>query len=185
VVAGALWGVPPPPRPPPAAVQRLRAAGVLVLPIAQGSNYLEVDCVSDSVGPDVLKAIPMLKEQLVSLKCSGVRAGDELVAAAAACPRLVRLWLDHTAITGANLGALRMLANLKYLNLTGTAVGAGDVVKLKGMAKLAHLYLYQTKVGRGDWVGLQRDFPRAALDSGGYAMPFLTTDTAIVRAPAK
>jgi hypothetical protein len=107
------------------------------------------------------------------------------VAAAAACPRLVRLWLDHTAITGANLGELRTLVNLKYLNLTGTGVGAADIAKLKGMPKLADLYLYQTKVGRADWVGLQREFPRAMLDSGGYAIPFLTTDTAIVRVPVK
>jgi len=168
---------------PEEAVRRLRAAGALVLPIAQGSNYLEVDCVSDTLGPDALKALPMLKEQLVSLKCSWVRAGDILVPAAAACPRLVRLWLDHTAITGSNFAELRGLVNLKYLNLTGTGVGAADIAKLKGLPKLSVLYLYQTKVGRPDWVGLQHDFPRVVLDSGGYAIPFLTTDTAIVRAP--
>jgi uncharacterized membrane protein len=170
---------------PEDAVRRLRASGALVLPIAQGSNYLEVDCVADTLGQDALKAIPMLKDQVVLLKCSFVRAGDELVQAAAACPRLVRLWLDHTAITGARLGELRGLANLKYLNLTGTAVGAGDVKRLKGMPKLATLYLYQTKVGRGDWVGLKRDFPRTALDSGGYTIPFLATDTALVRVPVR
>jgi hypothetical protein len=170
---------------PEEAVRRLRAAGALVLPIAQGSNYLEVDCVTDTLGQDALKAIPLLKEQLVSLKCSFVRTGDELVLAAAACPRLVRLWLDHTGITGKNLGELRGLANLRYLNLTGTAVGAADIDKLKGLPKLAALYFYQTKVGRVDWAGLQREFPRTMLDSGGYAIPFLATDTAIVRAPAK
>jgi mono/diheme cytochrome c family protein len=171
----------PAPEAPAVAVQRLRAAGALVLPIAQGSNYLEVDCFSDTLGREALNAIPMLKDQLVSLKCSWVRDGDDLVAAAAACPRLVRLWLDHTAITGTNLGELRALVNLKYLNLTGTAVRAGDVAKLKGLPKLATFYLYQTKVGRGDWSGLKRDFPRVVLDSGGYAIPVLATDTAIVR----
>jgi uncharacterized membrane protein len=174
----------PAPEAPAVAVQRLRAAGALVLPIAQGSNYLEVDCFSDTLGREALNAIPMLKDQLVSLKCSWVRDGDDLVAAAAACPRLVRLWLDHTAITGTNLGELRALVNLKYLNLTGTAVRAGDVAKLKGLPKLATLYLYQTKVGRGDWGELKRDFPRVVLDSGRYSIPFLKTDTAIVRAPA-
>jgi uncharacterized membrane protein len=174
----------PAPQAPALAVQRLRAAGALVLPIAQGSNYLEVDCVSDTVGQEALKAIPMLRDQLVLLKCSWVRVGDDLVTAAAACPRLVRLWLDHTAITGTNLGELRALANLKYLNLTGTAVGARDVERLKGVPKLTELYLYHTKVRRGDWDGLKRDFPRVALDSGGYTMPVLVTDTAIVRPPA-
>jgi hypothetical protein len=171
----------PAPQAPAMAVQRLRAAGALVLPIAQGSNYLEVVFVSDTVGQDALKAIPMLKDQLVSLKCSWVRGGDQLVSAAAACPRLVRLWLDHTGITGTNLGELRALANLKYLNLTGTAVRAEDVERLKGMPKLSELYLYQSKVTRGDWAGLKRDFPRVVLDSGGYEIPFLATDTAIVR----
>ncbi len=166
---------------PAEAVRLLRASGAVVLPIARGSNYLEVDCVQDTLGRDALKAIPMLKDQLVSLKCSWLRGGDGLVPAAAACPRLVRLWLDHTGITGTNLGELRALANLKYLNLTGTAVRAGDVERLKGMPKLSELYLYQSKVGRGDWVGLKRDFPHVVLDSGGYEIPFLATDTAIVR----
>jgi hypothetical protein len=52
------------------------------------------------------------------------------------------------------------------------------------MPKIAELYLYHTKVGRGDWDGLKRDFPRVTLDSGGYTIPVLVTDTAIVRAPA-
>jgi uncharacterized membrane protein len=176
---------PPAPQAPAEAVRLLRANGALVLPIAQGSNYLELDLPDDTLGPEALKAIPMLKDQLVSLKCSWVRGGDELVAAAASCPRLVRLWLDHTAITGANLGELRALANLKYLNLTGTAVGAGDVERLKGSPKIAELYLYRTKVGRKDWDGLRREFPRAVLDSGGYMIPVLATDTAIVRVPGQ
>ena len=161
------------------------AGGALVLPIAQGSNFLEVDWMSDTLGPAALQAIPLLKDQLVLLKCSFAREGDALVTAAAACPRLVRLWLDHTAITGANLAELRTLGNLKYLNLTGTGIGASDVAKLKGAPKLAELYLYQTKVGRADWAALQRDFPRVSMDTGGYAIPFLTTDTAIVREPVK
>jgi len=175
----------PAPPAPAEAVRRLQAAGALVLPIAQGSNFLEVDWMSDTMGKEALQAIPLLKAQLVSLKISFVKSGDELVTAAAACPRLVRLWLDHTGITGTNLGELRTLENLKYLNLTGTAVGAGDIAKLKGAPKLVELYLYQTKVGRADWAALQRDFPRVSMDTGGYTIPFLTTDTAIVREPVK
>jgi len=170
---------------PVEAVKVLRAAGVVVLPIDQASNYLTVDLAGKPVSAAVLRAIPMLREQLVSLKCSWSRVGDEIVSAAAACPLLVRLWLDHTAITGANLDTLRGLGNLKYLNLTGDAVGAAQVAGLKGAPKLAEIYLYQTKVGRGDWDVLRGDFPQAILDSGGYGIPFLASDTAIVREPAK
>ncbi|HVS97033.1 MAG TPA: c-type cytochrome domain-containing protein [Puia sp.] len=170
---------------PAEAVKVLRAAGAVVLPIDQASNYLSVDLAGKPVSKEVLRAIPMLKDQLVSLKGSFSPAGDELVSAAAACPHLVRLWLDHTAVTGANLDALRTLPNLKYLNLTGDKVGAAQVAGLKGAPKLAEIYLYQTNVGRGDWDSLRRDFPGAVLDSGGYGIPFLVTDTAIVREPAK
>ncbi|HTR28213.1 MAG TPA: c-type cytochrome domain-containing protein [Puia sp.] len=175
----------PAPQAPAEAVRRLQSAGELVLPIAQGSNYLELDCMSDTLSPEALKAVPLLKDQLVIIKFSRVRAGDELVTAAAACPRLVRLWLDHTAITGANLGELTSLSNLKYLNLTATKVRAADVARLKGAQKLTSLYLYQTRIGRGDWAALRQDFPAAKLDSGAYTIPFLTTDTAIVRTPAR
>ena len=170
---------------PAEGVRRLRAAGALVLPVAEGSNFLEVNWMGDSVSREALEAIGKLREQVVSLRFSGVGAGDELVQTAAGCPRLVRLWLDHTAITGKNLEMLHGLANLRYLNLTGTAVGAADVIKLKGMSKLSVLYLYQTKVDRSDWSGLERAFPRAVLDSGRYRMPFLSSDTAIVREPMK
>ena len=170
---------------PAEAVKVLRAAGAVVLPIDQASNYLSVDLAGKPVSKEVLHAIPMLKDQLVSLKCSWSRVGDEVVSAAAGCPLLVRLWLDNTGITGANLDALRGLGHLKYLNLTGDAVGAAQVAGLKGAPKLAEIYLYQTKVGRGDWDALRRDFPRAVLDSGGYGIPFLPTDTAIVREPVK
>jgi uncharacterized membrane protein len=175
----------PAPQAPAEAVRRLRAGGALLLPIAAGSNYLEVSWLTDTISADALKAIPMLKDQLVSLKFSFVKAGNELVTAAAACPLLVRLWLDHTAITGANLGELGTLGNLKYLNLTGTGVAAADVRKLKGLPKLAVLYLFRTKVGPGDWAAMKADFPRVVLDSGDYSIPFLATDTAIVREPVK
>lgn len=168
---------------PAEVVKRLRAAGALVLPIAAGSNWLEVTFIAGGMGSDGLEALAKLKEQVVLLKLSGVRGGDELVTAAAGCPRLVRLWLDHTAITGKNLGELGGLMNLRYLNLTGTAVGAEEVRALRGMPKLAELFLYQTKVGRGEFGALQRVFGHTVLDSGGYAMPFLSVDTAIVRRP--
>ena len=168
-----------------AAVHLLQQSGALVLPIAQGSNYLELDCMSDTLSQEALKAIPLLKDQLVIIKFSRVCAGDELVAVAAACPRLVRLWLDHTGITGANLGELKQLPNLKYLNITATNVRASDIARLKGAQKLTELYLYKTRIGREDWAVLRQDFPNVKLDSGRYAMPFLTSDTAIVRVPAK
>jgi uncharacterized membrane protein/mono/diheme cytochrome c family protein len=166
---------------PPAVIRRLEAAGALVLPIAEGSNYLSVSFPSDTLGKDALQALPLLKEQLVSLKCSFVPAGDEILVAAAACTHLVRLWVDHTLITGQNFAMLHTLTNLRYLNLTSTQVTAAEVLSLKSLPKLTSLYVYQTKVNKPGWDSLHAAFKHTSLDSGGYDLPFLVTDTAIVR----
>jgi hypothetical protein len=175
----------PAPQAPAEAIRRLQNAGALVLPVSQGSNYLSVSFPSGSMGAAAIQTLPLLKDQLVSLKCSFTAIGDEIIPVAAACPHLVRLWLDHTRITGRNLVDLRALGNLRYLNLTGTVVTKEDLLGLSSLPKLARLYLYQTKVDKSQWAALKAAFPHTLLDSGGYALPFLTADTAIVREPAK
>ena len=168
---------------PVSAVQRLAAAGATVLPIATGSHYLTVSF-PDSMGRDGLAALTSIREQLVELRCSGLPVGDSVVALAAGCPHLVRLWLDHTSITCGGLGQLSRLVELRYLNLAGTAVDEGAVRRLVGMPKLKRVYLYDTRVSRSGWAGLQAAFPHTILDSGGYRLPRLDSDTAVVRAPA-
>lgn len=170
---------------PADAIRRLQNAGALVLPLSQGSNYLSVSLPSDSIGLAVLQALPLLKDQLLSLKCSFAPVGDEVIAVAATCPRLVRLWLDHTRITGKNLGSLRVLGNLCYLNLNATSVTTEELLALRSLPKLAQVYLYQTKVEKSQWASLKAAFPHTLLDPGGYTLPLIATDTAIVREPAK
>ncbi|HEV2482418.1 MAG TPA: DUF2231 domain-containing protein [Puia sp.] len=176
-----------PVKPAPAeVVKRLAAAGALVLPISTGSNYLTVSFPNDTIGRDALAALPLIREQLVELKCSDLPVGDEIINIAAASPHLVRLWLDHTRITGKPLGQLDTLAELRYLNLTGTAVDEAAVRTLTKAKKLKEIFLYQTNVPKSSWPALQAAFPHTLLDSGGYQLPKLTTDTAVVRpAPQK
>lgn len=175
-----------PVQPAPAeALKRLSAAGALVLPIATGSNYLTVSFLDDTIGHDALAALPLIREQLVELKCSDLPVGDSIIDIAAASPHLVRLWLDHTKITGKTLGRLNTLQELKYLNLTGTAVDANAVRTLSTAKKLKEIFLYQTAVPKSAWPALQAAFPHTTLDSGGYHLPKFTSDTAVVRAPPK
>jgi len=173
-----------PTKPAPAdALKRLAAAGALVLPIAAGSSYLTVSFPNDTIGRDALAALLLIREQLVELKCSDLPVGDEIIDLSAASPHLVRLWLDHTKITGKTLGKLDTLQELKYLNLTGDSVNEAAVSALSKAKKLKELFLYQTSVPRSAWPALQKAFPHTMLDSGGYKLPKLTTDTAVVRPP--
>jgi uncharacterized membrane protein/mono/diheme cytochrome c family protein len=177
-----------PVKPAPAeSLKRLSAAGALVLPISAGSHWLTVSFPADTLGHDALAALQQIRDNVVELKYSGLPAGDELVTTAAGCPRLVRLWLDHTRITGSGIGALQGLGELRYLNLTGTAVDEAAVRTLVNMKKLREIYLYQTNIRRSAWPALKAAFPHTMLDSGGYRLPKLDSDTAIVRPapPAK
>jgi uncharacterized membrane protein len=166
---------------PAEVVERLRAAGALVLPVSQGSNYVEVRVFGDTLPGGVMDLVRRLKDQLVSLRFSDVGVGDEVIPVVAQCGRLVRLWLDGTRVTGKGFERLNALKELKYINLAGTAVTANGVLKLKELPKLKSIYLYRAGVGERDWAGMKRAFPHAVLDSGGYVLPFLTSDTAIVR----
>jgi mono/diheme cytochrome c family protein len=168
---------------PAEAIRRLERVGAVVLPIANGSNYLNISFGGDTVGAGAWAALAMVKQQLAELRCSGIPVGDSIVTIAAGCPQLVRLRLDHTAITGKNLGSLRGLSHLRYLDVASTKVRADDVLALRGMTGLRSIYLYDTGVMPGDWGGLRAAFPHTLLDSGGYRLPFLTSDTAVVRKP--
>jgi uncharacterized membrane protein len=169
----------------PKVVAELQAAGVLVLPIAQNSAYVEVSFLNDSlVTPATLQSLSALKQQLVSLKGSHSSLDDRALPVIGQCTRLVRLWLDHTAITGKALGSLQSLTRLRYLNLSGTAVTTADLLPLGSLPQLATLYVFRTGIDKRDWKELQRSFPHTRIDSGGYLVPLFATDTTIVKPPA-
>jgi mono/diheme cytochrome c family protein len=173
-----------PAAPPAAVIATLRAAGVVVAPISKNSSYLEVRLPGDSpVGPVVLQGLLGLKDQLLSLRGSGSGLNDSAMSVIGQCKLLVRLWLDHTAVTGKGLGDLRTLTRLRYLNLSGTGVGNADLLVLKSLPRLATLYVYQTRVDKRDWSALQGAFPHTRIDSGGYVVGLFATDTMVVKAP--
>jgi len=95
----------------------------------------------------------------------------------------MRLQLDHTNVTDRGLASLRSLTNLRYLNLVGTRVTAQGIMQLKNLRNLQSIYLYQTEVKKSDWNNLKKMFPKTLIDSGGYRVPFLPTDTIEVKPP--
>jgi len=162
-----------------AAIARLEAAGALVLPIASGSPYLDVRFPNDTLSS--LDALSGVADNVVSLKLSDLPVGDSALALIARCHGLVRLWLDHTHVR--SVGALASLTKLRYLNLSSTAVS--DVTPLAGLPSLRELFLYGSAVDKSRWAALKAQFPHTLLDSGGYTVSSLPTDTAIVRAPKR
>ena len=164
------------------AVDRLKKAGVMVMPVSQNNNYLSVSFVTAGAGADsLIRLLEPLKKQLVWLKLDNAALDDAAMDEIAKLTTLTRLQLSNTNITDAGVIKLQALQELQSLNLVGTKVTARGVTKLNGLKKLKNLYLYQTGVGSNDWSLLQKTFPATQIDSGKYTVPTLPTDTTEVK----
>lgn len=176
--------LPETPAPPAdeAAVRKLRATGAVVLPVAQNSNYLVANFVTArKLSNSDMQLLLPLKKQLVWLKLGNTTIGDSALAIIGECDNIMRLQLEHTNITDAGLRSLLDLKELRYLNLVGTKLTAAGVEPLKDLKKLHAIYLYQTQVSKADWANLQKLFPATHIDSGGYKVPILASDTTEVK----
>ena len=168
-----------------AAVKQLRDMGVVVQPVTQNSNYLSANFVTvkDSI---IEKAIPLLlplKKQLIWLKIGDKPVNDALLQTISELNNLTKLYLNNTEITDKGLFYLKNSDKLTYLNLIKTPVTAQGVMQLKDLKNLQSLFLYQSQVAKSDFLNLQKAFPNAVIDSGGYSLPFLTVDTMRVKPP--
>ena len=160
------------------AIAALVKRGIVVSPMVSNSNYLQanffaVDNISDK---DIALLIP-LKKQLLSLRLSNAPITDEGLKAVSQCTEIVRLYLDHTKITDQGIVVLQSLINLQYLNLVGTRITAQGLMSLKQLNKLHSIYLYQAAIKKEEWGLLKTIFPKTLIDSGGYTVPTLESDT--------
>jgi len=166
------------------ALKKLKDIGAVVEPVAQNTNYLTANFVTVAEAGDkvVLLLLP-LKEQLIDLKLGSSSITDSALLVISQFKNLMRLQLDHTKITDKGLASLTALGNLRYLNLVGTKITEKGVLQLKDLKSLQSIYLYQTGVKRSEWSDLKKAFPKTSIDSGGYTVPFLPTDTIEVKPP--
>ena len=164
------------------AISRLKKAGVMVMRVAQNSNYLSVSFFIAGSGADSLvKLLEPLKKQLVWLKLDYAAINDAGMDHIAKLTALTRLQLSNTGITDKGLTKLQSLEQLQSLNLVGTKITVQGITQLSKLKKLKNLYLYQTGVSNNDWSLLQKSFPATQIDSGKYIVPTLPTDTTEVK----
>lgn len=163
-----------------AAVKKLKNAGVVVLPIHQGSNYLSVNFVTTDVTPALLEEVKKMDKQLVYLELAYTSLNDENMKALGSLKNLLQLNLRATAITDKGLVYLKGLTQLNLLNLVETKVSAAGLSSLKGLKNLKSIYLYKTAVDPVDLASLKKQFPQVSLDTGGYRVATLASDTTMV-----
>jgi len=167
-----------------ASILKLKDAGVVILPVAQNTNYLIANFVTAPQNADELvKLLLPLKKQLVWLKLGSSSITDSGLAVIGNLTTLRRLQIDHTAITDNGLSNLKGLHELRHLNLVGTKVTGKGIIQLKDLKKLESLYLYQTAVNDAERKLITQNFPKTKIDYGGYTVPSFASDTVVVKKP--
>ncbi len=167
-----------------ASIQKLKDSGIVVIPVAQSSNYLSANFVTANVNDKIISLLLPLKKQLVWLRVNNKPVDDSMLAIIAHCTNLSKLEINNTNITDKGLNYLKDLKQLRSLNLVGTKITAAGLVQLKELRNLQSLYLYQTSIKASDWSEIKKSFPKTSIDSGGYNVPLLPEDTTIVKPPS-
>jgi len=165
------------------AINKLKTLGIIVLPVAQNSNYLSANfttCID--IRDSVINMLLPLKKQLVWLKLSNTAINDSALSVVSQCTSLTRLELNNTNITDNGLHYLQSLLQLQSLNIVSTKITSIGLMQLKSLKNLQSLYLYKTNIQKSDWNKLKETFPKASLDSGGYSVPFSPDDTVTSKA---
>ncbi|HVI46441.1 MAG TPA: c-type cytochrome domain-containing protein [Chitinophaga sp.] len=168
------------------AVQALVARGVKVLPVAADNNYTAVSCVNAPGFSDKDMALLLpLKEQLIWLDLSGTQITDEAFNTLAELKQLTRLDIRNTQVKGIQLARLSACAMLRYLNLSGAPVSDTALSSLSKNKKLQQLYLYQTGAKPAVIQQLRHTNPDLKIDTGGYRLTMLASDTTVYHKAAK
>jgi uncharacterized membrane protein len=164
-------------------LEKLSQRGVVILPVAQNSNYLKANFVTDTlINKEDLLLLLVLRKQLIWLKLGFTNILDTDMTIIGGLQNLTWLNLQNTGISDKGLTEIRSLQGLKYLNLVGTKVTLPGILQLKGLKSLHTIYLYETNINKRDWAELQNAFPKTRIDSGGYLVPMLPNDTIVIKA---
>lgn len=167
---------------PEKAVQALEAIGVKVMPVAAENGYVLVNTVNAvTFGNKEAELLLPLKSHIAWLKLSNSQITDTALKVIAQLPRLTRLQLENTAVTDAGMQTLAGCKTLMYLNLVGTKVSGKGLQALQQHKQLRELYVYKSGVTPAEAAALQKKMPHARIDTGGYQLPVLATDTLVFR----
>lgn len=164
------------------ALNALRQQGVVILPLGNETNYLSVSFVNVTSLTDAdLQLLLPLKKQLLWLNLGRSKITDEGSKVIAQLPALRRIHFNNTMISDEGIKHLTPLTELNYLNLVGTKITDTGLSHLTSMKKLKNIFVYQTQVTAKGLQDLSSKLPEAILDTGGYSLPRLASDTIIFK----
>lgn len=161
----------------PKVIEALKKYGIIVHTVSQVDNYLTIDLTycKDLTQSQLNELLP-LKSHIIRLKATSCQLIDELIPIVSQMDNLTTLFLDHSNISDAHLSPLNVLKRLEFINLAHTSVTNAGLKQLK-IPSLQKVYLYGSKIDKNSLSNIYDQFPTVYLDSGGYVVPILVSDT--------
>jgi mono/diheme cytochrome c family protein/uncharacterized membrane protein len=167
---------------PKGLVDSLKNAGVMVIPLSRTTNALSVSLINITrVSDTVWSLLSRLGGRVYFLDASGPLTGNEAIESISKLTSLQKLSLANAVVTNEALPKLQSLKELVSLNLTGTKVDETGLLTLRTLTKLKNIYIYRSAVNYSRLDDIRMKFPGVTIDTGGYTMPLLTSDTTEVK----
>ncbi|MFM6969219.1 MAG: c-type cytochrome domain-containing protein [Sediminibacterium sp.] len=162
----------------------LTKEGITVVPVVHGSNYVRANLIGvEKITTHTIELLSTISDQLLQLNASFTGITNEHLNALSNCKTLKQLFLNSTAITDKGLNALAGLENLETLSITQTKTTEAGINGLSSLKNLKKVFLYGTGFTKGSLTQLQQKIQGLIIDTGGYKIPILVTDTTEAKAP--
>lgn len=154
-------------------VEELRDQGLKVSPVADGSNFLQVQFTKprDSIGGKDIELLLSLSEQITWIDLGEVPVTDTDLSELSEFKNLTRLHLEQTNVTDSVLVNVSGLENLEYLNLYATDITDEGLEYLENSKNLRSLYLWRTQVSEEKVRDLREKLPELYVDTGWENRP--------------
>ena len=148
-------------------IDALRKAGLLVNPLSQDLNLLEVSAVNAKSFDDLqVPLLTNLSGQIVLLKLGGTKITDASLKEIAKLKYLTKLYLERTAISDAGLASLKSMQYLEYLNLIDTKVTDNGLKSIAAMKTMRSVYVWKSNVTDSVVNQLNKSNPHLVISNG-------------------
>ena len=162
----------------------LKKMNVVALPIGNDQPFIAVNFINrPKITSEMLPHLKALSKNIAWLKLSDAVLNDTVFAFLKGCENLTKLTLNNTQFEDKDLVKLLTFNHLSSISFYNVKITAQGVLTLKALPSLQKLFLYKTLIDQKDYANLVAQMPKVLIDSGGYIVPTLKTDTTELKPP--
>jgi hypothetical protein len=150
-----------------ATMVELKKINVAIVPIATGTNFIEVNMVNaPSFDDKNAILLEKLAPQIMWLVLSDSKITDEGLNYFKQCVNATKVNLKNTGITNASIPKVAGLKKLEYLNIVGTKITDEGLLALNPSGGLKKIYCWNTGITEKGVQLFQKKYPKIEIDFG-------------------